>query len=106
MSTPRPAALLAILLLVVGCRDHRPSRRRASTPVATAAPAAAAPPPLARTAPSHRTPYIPPQCYAKTRDDAGRVHNPCYTCHVTTPPPNHVVDADLQLSYDFGPRAR
>ena len=29
--------------------------------------------------------YIPPQCWTKTRDAAGAVHNPCYTCHVAAP---------------------
>lgn len=52
------------------------------------------------------TPYIPPQCYTKTRDAAGRVHNPCYTCHVDTLAPNYVQDSALQTSYDFGPRSR
>lgn len=45
--------------------------------------------------------YIPPQCWTKTRDVAGAVHNPCYTCHVASPEPNFARDEDLQLSYDF-----
>ena len=45
--------------------------------------------------------YIPPQCYTRTRDLSGAVHNPCYTCHVPSQPPNYANDADLQTVYDF-----
>ena len=45
--------------------------------------------------------YIPPQCWTKTRDAAGAVHNPCFACHVAAPEPNFARDEDLQLSYDF-----
>jgi hypothetical protein len=47
------------------------------------------------------TAFIPPQCYTKTRDAAGVVHNPCFTCHVRGRTPNAVNDEDLQLSYAF-----
>ncbi|HET9957293.1 MAG TPA: hypothetical protein VFQ61_22500 [Polyangiaceae bacterium] len=50
--------------------------------------------------------FIPPQCYAKTSDSAGRVHNPCYVCHVSARAPNFVDDAQLQLEYAFEARAR
>ena len=49
--------------------------------------------------------YIPPQCWTKTRDTAGAVHNPCYTCHVAAPQPNFARDEDLQLAYDFADSA-
>ena len=50
--------------------------------------------------------FIPPQCYTKTRDASGGVHNPCYTCHVSSRRPNYVDDGDLQTMYDFpGPAA-
>lgn len=52
------------------------------------------------------TAYIPPQCYTKTRDDAGAVHNPCATCHVRSRSPSFVNDQDLQLGYDFPAPAR
>ncbi len=52
------------------------------------------------------TPYVPPQCYTKTRDAAGHTHNPCFTCHVDNRPPNYIFDGSLQLSYAFGPRSR
>jgi hypothetical protein len=45
--------------------------------------------------------YIPPQCYTKTRDKQGRVHNPCFTCHTTPRRPNYTGDVDLQRAYDF-----
>lgn len=45
--------------------------------------------------------YIPAQCYTRTEDDRGGVHNPCYTCHINSRPPNQVNDVDLQLGYSF-----
>jgi hypothetical protein len=45
--------------------------------------------------------YIPPQCYTKTEDKHGKVHNPCYTCHTASRRPNYTSDADLQLAYAF-----
>jgi hypothetical protein len=45
--------------------------------------------------------YIPSQCYTKTRDDAGRVHNPCFGCHTEARTPNFINDGDLQLAYGF-----
>lgn len=53
----------------------------------------------------NRTPYVPPQCYTKTRSDDGRVHNPCFVCHQDSIAPNTIDDADLQLAYDFAPAA-
>jgi hypothetical protein len=50
--------------------------------------------------------FIPPQCYTKTRDDAGKVHNPCFSCHVASQAPNFIDDGALQLGYDFVPAAR
>lgn len=49
----------------------------------------------------NRTPYIPAQCYTKTRGVGGRVHNPCFVCHQDSIPPNYIDDSDLQLSYSF-----
>lgn len=45
--------------------------------------------------------YVPPQCYTKTEDAQGEVHNPCYTCHLASDPPNYTNDPDLQLNYAF-----
>ena len=46
--------------------------------------------------------YIPPQCYVKTRDGKGIIHNPCYVCHTGKHPPNFILgDDDLQMAYDF-----
>ena len=47
------------------------------------------------------TAFIPPQCYTKTTDASGGVHNPCFTCHVRGREPNAINDQDLQLSYAF-----
>ena len=55
---------------------------------------------------ANRSAYIPPQCYTKTVDDSGKVHNPCYACHTLSPVPNYARDADLQLEYSFATPAR
>ena len=49
----------------------------------------------------NETAHIPSQCYTKTEDEAGVVHNPCYACHTKSEAPNYLNDADLQLAYDF-----
>lgn len=50
---------------------------------------------------ANKTAYIPSQCYTKTEDAAGEVHNPCQTCHTYPRSPNYVRDADLQTEYAF-----
>ena len=45
--------------------------------------------------------YIPPQCYTKTVDVQGKVHNPCFTCHQDSTVPNYTNGADLQQTYSF-----
>lgn len=61
---------------------------------------------LHSTALDNRTAYIPPQCYTKTEDAAGAVHNPCQTCHTRPRRPNFVNDADLQEAYALPEPAR
>lgn len=51
----------------------------------------------ANTRVNNRHAYIPPQCYAETRDPGGGVHNPCMSCHVDGRRPNFVSDGDLQV---------
>lgn len=67
----------------------------------------AVPPELALKAVVQHNPnaHIPPQCYTKTIDDKGAVHNPCHACHTESRAPNFINDADLQLSYNFAPNA-
>ncbi|HSP78377.1 MAG TPA: hypothetical protein VLQ93_07605, partial [Myxococcaceae bacterium] len=56
---------------------------------------------------SHLTPYIPPQCYTKTRGESGRVHNPCFVCHQASLRPNYLEDGDVQEVYTLpGPALR
>ncbi|MGD8847051.1 MAG: hypothetical protein PVI54_16125, partial [Desulfobacteraceae bacterium] len=47
------------------------------------------------------TPYIPPQCYTKTRGQGKLVHNTCYACHTHGIKPNYTFDQDLQEEYAF-----
>ncbi|QGU32647.1 hypothetical protein E6P07_06395 [Thermochromatium tepidum ATCC 43061] len=49
----------------------------------------------------NETPHIVSQCYTKTIDGQGRVHNPCYACHTQSQPPNYLNDQDLQLTFSF-----
>lgn len=49
----------------------------------------------------NETPHVNPQCYTKTVDDQGRVHNPCFSCHTDSIRPNYLNDGDLQIAYDF-----
>lgn len=46
--------------------------------------------------------YVTSQCYTKTEDDAGVVHNPCFTCHIDSSEPNYINDWDLQQQYAMG----
>ena len=50
--------------------------------------------------------YVTSQCYTKTEDSKGGVHNPCFTCHINSKAPNYINDADLQESYDFSEYTR
>lgn len=45
--------------------------------------------------------YVTSQCYTKTKDADGSVHNPCFSCHINSVEPNYIDDADLQETYDF-----
>ncbi|XPV68008.1 MAG: hypothetical protein ACNI25_11930 [Halarcobacter sp.] len=50
---------------------------------------------------NQKSTYISAQCYTKTEDSKGRIHNPCYSCHINSEVPNYINDEDLQESYDF-----
>jgi hypothetical protein len=53
------------------------------------------------TALSNPIAYIPSQCFTKTEDDAGGIHNPCFACHIASQEPNYIDDGDVQLAYAF-----
>ena len=50
---------------------------------------------------NNRAVYITSQCYTKTKDDEGTVHNPCMNCHVNSKRPNYMDDWDLQETLAF-----
>ena len=50
--------------------------------------------------------YVTSQCYTKTKDANGSVHNPCFSCHINSVEPNYIDDADLQETYDFSEATR
>lgn len=45
--------------------------------------------------------YIPAQCFTKTKDEAGVVHNPCLNCHLNSKEPNYINDFDFQETFPF-----
>ncbi len=47
------------------------------------------------------SPNVVSQCYTKTKDSKGRVHNPCFNCHINSREPNYADDWDLQVGYVF-----
>src|SRR5688572_5219653 len=81
-------------------------------PAASAAPAEPAPPAippelaLKQVVQLNANAFIPPQCYTKTKDEAGNVHNPCFVCHQHSREPNYIDDGDVQLEYAFVANAR
>ena len=50
--------------------------------------------------------YITSQCYTKTEDSSGKIHNPCYSCHINSESPNFIDDYDLQESYAFSENSK
>lgn len=64
---------------------------------ATHAPRNFEPPALA-----NRAAYIPPQCYAQTRDTSdAQAHQGCFVCHQESRPPNYVNDAGAQSKWSM-----
>lgn len=115
----RLAFIPAAALAVASCSDRElapiPTSVPPTTSILAALPLAKiAPTPIATpparvpgdASPQQPTPYLPPQCYTMTEDAQGRVHNPCFTCHVDSASPNYIRDGELQLSYALGPPAR
>lgn len=45
--------------------------------------------------------YITSQCYTKTEESNGKLHNPCMNCHVNSKRPNYMDDWDLQEDLPF-----
>jgi hypothetical protein len=45
--------------------------------------------------------YIPSQCYTMTEDTKGKVHNPCFSCHIASTEPNYINDDEQQILYNF-----
>jgi hypothetical protein len=106
----RRAAFLGLLSSCAKPPGHEPGHDPPRPPAAPAAIASRRPPPppalpARRFSLANRFAYIPAQCYAKTRDEAGQASNPCYACHVRSEPPNYASDADLQLTLSFPPAA-
>lgn len=50
---------------------------------------------------NNKAAYIPPQCFTKTEDESGNVHNPCLNCHLNSNEPNYINDYDLQEVFPF-----
>ncbi len=50
---------------------------------------------------NNKSAYITSQCYTKTKDSDGALHNPCMNCHVNSKRPNYMDDWDLQEALPF-----
>ncbi|MCH9741495.1 MAG: hypothetical protein K0U38_11760 [Epsilonproteobacteria bacterium] len=50
---------------------------------------------------NNKAAYITSQCYTKTEDSDGTLHNPCMNCHVNSKRPNYMDDWDLQEELPF-----
>ncbi len=98
-------AALGMLALSHGPCTDPIELARAGEPAAPSVPAATQFP-LKQVVQQNPYPFIPPQCYTKTIDSAGKPHNPCFTCHVGSRAPNFINDGEVQQSYDFVPAAR
>jgi hypothetical protein len=46
--------------------------------------------------------YVTSQCYTKTLDNNGTIHNPCFSCHINSKLPNYVDDWNFQQESSFG----
>jgi hypothetical protein len=102
MSSRACLLLLPLLFVVGGCRGTESRSPDAGAPdAAVQATAVPSKVDLGGDALSHRTPYIPPQCYTKTQGEPGRTHNPCFVCHQSSRPPNYIDDAAVQLDFAF-----
>ncbi|MDM5271685.1 hypothetical protein PGH07_05820 [Sulfurovum sp. zt1-1] len=55
---------------------------------------------------NNKAAYVTSQCYTKTIDNNGNIHNPCFTCHINSKEPNYVNDSELHLNNDFGEYTR
>jgi len=47
---------------------------------------------------NNKAAYVTSQCYTKTKDTQGNVHNPCFACHTTGKVPNYINDVDVQVT--------
>lgn len=55
----------------------------------------------------HPSAYIAQMCYTATEDSQGKMHNPCFSCHINNTPPNYIMDdAAMQAVYAFPEPAR
>ncbi len=56
---------------------------------------------ISKTIINNKAAYITSQCYTKTEDSDGTLHNPCMNCHVNSKRPNYMDDWDLQEELPF-----
>lgn len=50
---------------------------------------------------NNKSAYITSQCYTKTQDEDGVLHNPCMNCHINSKRPNYMNDWNLQENFAF-----
>ncbi len=95
MKKNRLVVLLCLLLAACGPNSNQIDSGEKTLPASVQTPK------LAAIDIHNEAPYLPPQCYTKTEDAKGQVHNPCYVCHTESKRPNMMNDQELQLTYGF-----
>lgn len=92
-------SMLAVLALLTGCGGGGASQQAVSVTAGAAMD-------LRSKVLVNEAAYIPAMCWTKTEDDAGKIHNPCFSCHTVSTEPNYRNDYDLQLEFSFPEYAR
>lgn len=94
--------LIATALALAGARPRSPTGRERAAPSPRPEPPPAAAARFRGPELENAAAYIPAQCYARTRDEAGgATHDGCFVCHQESRPPNFVNDADVQTELSF-----
>jgi len=99
--------LLAVLLMLTGCSSDN-ARNSANTDTSVADGNGSVyetdqnfTDVTARTVLNTYGAYVTSQCYTKTKDADGSLHNPCFSCHINSQEPNYVNDWAFQQYYGF-----
>ncbi len=102
--------ILLAISLIIGCGDNRSNHQDTTTASSSSETVSSEPFESAqitstnlreKTLVQNKAAYITSQCYTKTKDENGGVHNPCMNCHVHSKEPNYLDDYALQETYAY-----